>query len=164
MNYQSRRLGSEGQALAISSKMSSLLSYFISILTPWSFPASVQESGRTPQPSPSTPSSLFQYKCHRLVDQVAREVDDWFLKNWKFENERSRRKFVAAGFSRVTCLYFPMACTLYLLSKIFLSWSVSELTCLPQKRNADSETFKWTIESILRASCSQFSSSLMVGP
>ena len=109
MNYQGRCLRSEVQDLAIRSKMYSLLNYFISFLSSLNSPVSVQDSGKTPRRSLSTPSSLFQYKCHRLVDQVSKEVDDWFLKNWNFENERSRRKFVAAGFSRVTCLYFPMA-------------------------------------------------------
>lgn len=109
MNYQGRRLRSGVQDLAIGSKMSSLLSYFISILSSLNSPVSVQDSGKTLQRSLSTPPSLFQYKCHRLVDQVSKEVDDWFLDNWNFENERSRRKFLAAGFFRVTCLYFPLA-------------------------------------------------------
>ena len=43
------------------------------------------------------------------MDQVSKEIDDWFLENWDFDNEKSKRRFVAAGFSRVTCLYFPMA-------------------------------------------------------
>ena len=109
MNYQGRYLRSEIQDPAIISKMYSLLNYLISILSSQNSPISGQDSGKTPQRSLSTPPSLFQYKCHHLVDQVSKEVDDWFLENWKFENERSRRKFLAAGFSRVTCLYFPMA-------------------------------------------------------
>ena len=109
MNYQGRRLRSGTQDPTIRSKMSSLLSYFISILSSLNSLVLVHDSGKTLQRKSSTPPSLFQYKCHRLVDQVSKEVDDWFLGNWKFEDERSRRKFLAAGFSRVTCLYFPMA-------------------------------------------------------
>lgn len=47
--------------------------------------------------------------CHPDVDEVTRDVDDWFLKNWAFPDQKTRQKFVAAGFSRVTCLYFPKA-------------------------------------------------------
>ena len=89
--------------------MSSLWGYIISNLISLSSPVSALDPVQTPEQSPSTPPSLFQYKCHRLVDQVSKEVDEWFLEDWKFENESSRRRFVAAGFSRVTCLYFPMA-------------------------------------------------------
>ena len=60
-------------------------------------------------PTSAVPPSLFQPRCHRLVDQVSKEVEDWFLKEWRFDNEKSRKKFLAAGFSRVTCDYFPMA-------------------------------------------------------
>ncbi|KAK4983973.1 carbonyl reductase (NADPH-dependent) ari1 [Elasticomyces elasticus] len=56
-------------------------------------------------PSPS----FFQPLCHPLVDVVSKKVDGYFLEHWKFETERGKTKFVAAGFSRVTCLYFPKA-------------------------------------------------------
>jgi hypothetical protein len=48
-------------------------------------------------------------KCHPRVDEVSKEVDGYFLREWKFENAKARKKFLGAGFSRVTCLYFPMA-------------------------------------------------------
>lgn len=55
------------------------------------------------------PSSRFTAKCHPLEKKITEEVDAYFLENWPFENDKARRKFVAAGFSQVTCLYFPMA-------------------------------------------------------
>lgn len=58
---------------------------------------------QTPLPSHFNPI------CHPLVDSVSKGVDEWFLQNWGFASEKARKKFVAAGFSRVTCLYFPKA-------------------------------------------------------
>lgn len=55
------------------------------------------------------PPSLFEPKCHPLEKQVTAEVDGYFLQHWPFPNEKVRKKFVTAGFSRVTCLYFPLA-------------------------------------------------------
>ncbi|KAB8236269.1 terpene synthase family protein [Aspergillus alliaceus] len=55
------------------------------------------------------PPSTFQPLCHPLVEEVSKEVDNYFLQHWNFPNEKARKKFVAAGFSRVTCLYFPKA-------------------------------------------------------
>ncbi|KAH8660699.1 aristolochene synthase [Tricladium varicosporioides] len=53
--------------------------------------------------------SRLEAKCHPLEEQMTEEVNGYFLQNWPFENEKARKKFVAAGFSRVTCMYFPMA-------------------------------------------------------
>ncbi|KAF2823673.1 aristolochene synthase [Ophiobolus disseminans] len=55
-----------------------------------------------------TPST-WAPRCHSLVDEVSREVDEYFLSRWNWPSERSKKVFVAAGFSRVTCLYFPLA-------------------------------------------------------
>jgi aristolochene synthase len=55
------------------------------------------------------PLSEWSPSCHPLVDQVSQEVDDYFLSRWNWPDEKSKRTFVAAGFSRVTCLYFPLA-------------------------------------------------------
>ncbi|KAI1389502.1 Aristolochene synthase in complex with 12,13-Difluorofarnesyl diphosphate [Hypoxylon trugodes] len=46
---------------------------------------------------------------HPLSDKVSREVDEYFLEHWNFPDENARQKFVAAGFSRIVCLYFPKA-------------------------------------------------------
>lgn len=59
--------------------------------------------------SPDTPRSRFRTECHPLVQQISYEVDEYFLLHWPFPDLRSRHKFVAAGFSRVTCLYFPLS-------------------------------------------------------
>lgn len=51
----------------------------------------------------------FHPECHPLVHSVSEDVDQYFLQNWNFPDKEARRKFVDAGFSRVTCLYFPKA-------------------------------------------------------
>ena len=69
-------------------------------------------NGHTKSPAPSfeDPStSLFTPICHPLVSEAIRDVDGYYLQNWGFPSEASKKKFVAAGFSRVTCLYFPKA-------------------------------------------------------
>ncbi|KAF2973138.1 hypothetical protein GQX73_g398 [Xylaria multiplex] len=55
------------------------------------------------------PPSHLQPRCHRLEKQVTEEVNGYFLEHWPFPTEKSRKKFVNAGFSEVTCWYFPMA-------------------------------------------------------
>ena len=55
------------------------------------------------------PPSAWIPQCHRRAMEVASEVDDYFLQNWLFPSHKSKRAFLNAGFSRVTCLYFPMA-------------------------------------------------------
>lgn len=57
----------------------------------------------------SVPKSSWTAQIHPLVEQVSKDVDAYFLGNWPFPNAKARKKFVAAGFSRVTCLYFPKA-------------------------------------------------------
>ena len=48
-------------------------------------------------------------KCYPRVKEVTNEVDNYFLDRWDFPTQRAREKFIASGFSRVTCLYFPLA-------------------------------------------------------
>ncbi len=55
------------------------------------------------------PPSKWQHLSHPRFEKVAREVDGYFLKNWHFPDARAREKFLKAGFSRATCLYFPLA-------------------------------------------------------
>ncbi|KAL8948611.1 MAG: hypothetical protein Q9222_005206 [Ikaeria aurantiellina] len=59
-------------------------------------------------PPPSLPSR-FQPLCHPRVKEVTKEVDGYFIDNWGFENEKQVQKFIDAGFSTVTCWYFPKA-------------------------------------------------------
>lgn len=40
---------------------------------------------------------------------MTQTVDDFFAQNWPFESAKAIKKFRAAGFSRVTCHYFPEA-------------------------------------------------------
>ena len=58
---------------------------------------------------PSIPSSILTPICHPLVKEATQDVDDYYLQHWPFPDAKSRKRFVAAGFSRVTCLYFPKA-------------------------------------------------------
>jgi aristolochene synthase len=55
------------------------------------------------------PPSNWTPLCHLDVDNVSRDVDEYFLRKWVWPSERSKKVFVAAGFPRVTCLYFPLA-------------------------------------------------------
>jgi aristolochene synthase len=52
---------------------------------------------------------LQEAQSHPRMNEVVKEVDDYFLRNWPFPDDNARDKFLAAGFSRVTCLYFPNA-------------------------------------------------------
>ncbi|KAI1309761.1 Aristolochene synthase in complex with 12,13 Difluorofarnesyl diphosphate [Xylaria venustula] len=55
------------------------------------------------------PSYLQAAQIHPRAQEVIEDVDGYFLKHWPFPGKEAREKFVAAGFSRVTCLYFPKA-------------------------------------------------------
>ncbi|KAM5465930.1 (+)-aristolochene synthase ts1 [Microsporum audouinii] len=73
---------------------------------PSNFSSALGCSGAFVQPPPA---SLLQPICHPRVTEVTREVNDYFLAHWDFPSEKSRKKFVAADFPGVTCLYFPKA-------------------------------------------------------
>ncbi|ORY66216.1 aristolochene synthase [Pseudomassariella vexata] len=55
------------------------------------------------------PRTIFNAKIHPRESEVSAEVNGYFLKHWPFENDKAKQKFVAAGFPRVTCLYYPAA-------------------------------------------------------
>ncbi|KAI9168056.1 Aristolochene synthase [Paramyrothecium foliicola] len=55
------------------------------------------------------PKSDWTPLAHPRVEEVAKEVDGYFLKHWNFPNAKAKRVFVNAGFSNVTCLYYPLA-------------------------------------------------------
>lgn len=57
----------------------------------------------------ATPASRFTARIHPLEAKISAEVNGFFLEHWPFGNEKARKKFVAAGFSRVTCFYYPVA-------------------------------------------------------
>ncbi|KAK0610327.1 Aristolochene synthase [Lasiodiplodia hormozganensis] len=69
-------------------------------------PAPKLEADLAPLPPPPR---YIQHKRHPREEQTVAEVDGWFLQHWPFASEKARKKFVAAGFSTVTCLYFPLA-------------------------------------------------------
>ncbi|KAI2631796.1 Aristolochene synthase in complex with 12,13-Difluorofarnesyl diphosphate [Xylaria nigripes] len=55
------------------------------------------------------PGSRFKAEIHPREPEVSAEVNGYFLKHWPFPDEAARKKFVAAGFPRVTCFYYPRA-------------------------------------------------------
>lgn len=55
------------------------------------------------------PSSRWTHQIHPRSEQVAQEVDDYFVRNWHFPDDHAKTSFLKAGFSHVTCLYFPLA-------------------------------------------------------
>ena len=63
----------------------------------------------SPAQSWKPPPSTWLPRCHRLVDHVSTDVEDYFLQNWRFPDANAELKFLKAGFSRVTCFYFPLA-------------------------------------------------------
>ena len=55
------------------------------------------------------PPSTLVPKCHPLVDEIEKNVDEYFLKRWNFPDEKSRQKYRLSGFSRGTCMCFPLS-------------------------------------------------------
>ena len=78
-----------------------------------------EENGRTngqdngakssASPHPRLTRSIFTPVCHPFVEEVIRDVHGYYLQHWGFRSEEAKQKFVAAGFSWVTCLYYPKA-------------------------------------------------------
>ena len=62
-----------------------------------------------PAPPPPPPPSAWTPRCHARSAQVGPTVERYFLDNWAFPTPRARARFLTAGFSTVTCLYFPLA-------------------------------------------------------
>ncbi|KAL7628295.1 carbonyl reductase (NADPH-dependent) ari1 [Parahypoxylon ruwenzoriense] len=60
-------------------------------------------------PMTEYPESSMIALCHPRVDEVAKDVENYFLSHWPFPEGKSRKKFLRAGFPRVTCMYFPKA-------------------------------------------------------
>ena len=86
------------------------------------------------------PPSTWTAQSHSRAEELTREVDGYFLKHWKFANPKAEQAFVNAGFSKVTCLYFPMArddrirCACILLTVLFLIDGKSVPTSPPKVR------------------------------
>ena len=62
-----------------------------------------------PVEASNPPPCIFTPICHVLVEDAIHDIDGFFLEHWHFGSEKAKAKFVAAGFSRVSCLYFPKA-------------------------------------------------------
>ena len=105
----------------------------------------VQIPDRPPQ-SPSSvtqssswepPSSIWTPQAHPLVTEVTKTVEEYFLQTWHFPTPKARTRFLRAGFSRVTCLYFPKAkderieSACKLLTVLFLIDGTEDLFPLP---------------------------------
>lgn len=67
----------------------------------------------SPQPKKTSfwkiPPSAWTPCYHPITKEITQEVDEYFLSRWNWPDQESKDRFVAAGFSRVTCLYFPLA-------------------------------------------------------
>lgn len=83
----------------------SFLAYFFSLVPSTILPAEVKK----PAAGASPASSCFKPRCHPLVIPVTGEVDEYFLQHWIFHSVKTKKKFVDAGFSRVTCYFSPKA-------------------------------------------------------
>ncbi|KAF9634872.1 hypothetical protein BFW01_g5767 [Lasiodiplodia theobromae] len=83
-----------------------LLRKALSLLTGAESHADTKPAGST---ADRPPPAHFVGKCHRLEPQVTAEVDGYFIKNWPFPSGKAIQKFRDAGFSRVTCCYYPEA-------------------------------------------------------
>lgn len=66
-------------------------------------------SSNKPKPRQEPPAPYLEPKCHPHEPQITKEVDGYFIKHWPFHDDRAIQKFRAAGFSRVTCCYYPEA-------------------------------------------------------
>ncbi|KAL5425798.1 hypothetical protein PMIN05_011856 [Paraphaeosphaeria minitans] len=77
-------------------------------MTAKSIPAK-KASGNQPNPRQEPPAPYLEPKCHPLEPRITKEVDGYFIKHWPFPDDRAVQKFRAAGFSRVTCCYYPEA-------------------------------------------------------
>lgn len=85
------------------------LSSPVSATPPDALPKAWANATQPARPSATVPAALFTPKIHPRVAEVAAEVDAYFLRHWPFQDDKAKKKFVAAGFSTVTCLYFPAA-------------------------------------------------------
>ena len=84
------------------------------ILSNWTRPAKPVSSVNTTATSQlaqqgTPPPPFLEPRCHPLEPQITKEVDGYFIEHWPFPNEEAIQKFRDAGFSRVTCCYYPEA-------------------------------------------------------
>lgn len=90
--------------------MAAVISYQPNLAYPVHKDAGVESPPPSPTGKADVPlASRFKAQCHPLEPEVTKQVNEYFLTHWPFKDDKARKKFVAAGFSYVTCLYFPMA-------------------------------------------------------
>ena len=97
-------------------------------------PTCENDCGITDDGKYKLPAAYLQPRCHPLEAQMTSEVNAYFIKHWPFPNAKAIEKFRQAGFSRVTCCYFPdamndrihFAC--HLLTLLFLIDGTASLT------------------------------------
>ena len=69
----------------------------------------ILETTSSPTSPWKVPASAWQSLRHPRANEVSREVNVYFIQHWPFPDSKAERKFINAGFSNVTCLYFPLA-------------------------------------------------------
>lgn len=94
-----------------------LVSFFGEVLS-WSSNRSkiLWATAPPPPPARSLPSwymavapTRFKPVSHPRTEEVITEVDAYFLENWPFPNNKSRKKFKGAEFTRNMCYNYPEA-------------------------------------------------------
>ena len=68
-----------------------------------------QTTTSTPRTPPGPPPAFLVPKVHPLEPKITKEVDAYFIKHWPFADDKAVQKFRDAGFSYVTCCYYPEA-------------------------------------------------------
>ncbi|KAA8647694.1 terpene cyclase [Aspergillus tanneri] len=90
--------------------MAAVISYQPNLAYPVHNDAGVESPPPSPTGKADVPlASRFKVRCHPLEPEVTNQVNEYFLTHWPFKDDKAKKKFVGAGFSYVTCLYFPMA-------------------------------------------------------
>ncbi|KAI4268137.1 MAG: hypothetical protein LQ337_008024, partial [Flavoplaca oasis] len=66
-----------------------------------------KQPGYVPEDIP--PPTSFGIKCHPKADQVCAELDEYFFKNWPWEDKAAGQKFLRSETNRWACLALPNA-------------------------------------------------------
>ncbi|KAH8825746.1 isoprenoid synthase domain-containing protein [Flagelloscypha sp. PMI_526] len=72
------------------------------------------------------PTTQLTSKVHHNVNQITKELNEFFLKSWPFSSEKAQRKFVGAEFAYSSCIVWPdatderMVHAAYLFALLFL--------------------------------------------
>ncbi|KAL8860535.1 MAG: hypothetical protein Q9198_010569, partial [Flavoplaca austrocitrina] len=66
-----------------------------------------KQPGYLPEDIP--PPTSFGIKCHPKADQVCAELDEYFFKNWPWEDKAAGQKFLRSETNRWACLALPNA-------------------------------------------------------